>query len=68
MVQKQNRDSLWVLFPLEKMKYFIFSFLFSGVEIKRGVTQHAMPPEFREVPSVYPATGYSVKLKKIFSY
>ena len=28
---------LWVRFPLENMKYSIFSFPRSGVEIKRGV-------------------------------
>ena len=35
-----KRDRLWVRFPLEDMKYlftFIFSFLRSGVEAKRGV-------------------------------
>ena len=44
---------VWVRSPLEEMKYvlkYIFPFLCSGVEAKRGVelpaTQHAKPPEF----------------------
>ena len=32
-----KRDRFWVRFPLEEMKYFIFSFLYSGVEAKAGV-------------------------------
>ena len=48
-------DWLWVRSPLGEVKYlftFIFSFLRSGVEAKRGFefcnlyASHAMPPEF----------------------
>ena len=35
-----KRDRLWVRFLLEEMKYFIFSFLRSSVEVKRGVEFH----------------------------
>ena len=30
-------DRLWVRFPFEEMKYFIFSFTRSAEEVKRGV-------------------------------
>ena len=71
-------DWLWVRSPLEEMKYllkFIFPFLRSGVEVKRGVEfcHSTMPPEFGRkwgteclnakfpLPTLLCA-GYSVKL------
>ena len=40
-------DKLWVRFPFEEVKYLIFSFLCSGVEVKRSEEfHHSMPPEF----------------------
>ena len=38
-----KRDRLWVRFPLEKIKNFIFSFLRSGVKIKHSTGQHPIP-------------------------
>ena len=41
MAQKHKvglrHDKLWIQFPLGKIKYLLFSFLRSGVEVKRGV-------------------------------
>ena len=46
---------LWVGFPLEKVKYIIFSFLHFGIEARgsggaklSSATQHAMSPQFGE--------------------
>ena len=43
-----KHDRLWIRFPLDEIKYFIFQFLCSDVEL--------MPPEFGGKWSAYPAT------------
>ena len=35
--RRYKRDRLWVPFPHENMKYFVFSSLRSGVKVKNGV-------------------------------
>ena len=63
----------WLLVrsPLEEMKYllkFIFPFLHSGVEYKRGVEfcqsgERSVLTLGSQVPSAYPAMGHCVKIK-----
>ena len=71
-----TRDRLWVRFPLEELKYLLFSFPCSR---QCSITQQAMLPEFsvkwrseslntRFFPLTLQYTRYCVKVIKIFFF
>ena len=58
-----KRDRLWIRFPLEDIKYFIFSFLCFIVEVKRGGKWGSECLNIQLLDFRLHA-GYSAKLKK----
>ena len=70
-----KRDTLWLRLPLEEIKYLIFLFPRSGVQVKRGVEfRHSIrsAPIIREFGSRLYYTrlcaGQSVKQTKNYDY